>query len=1119
MSETRHTALGARRDALSPAKRMLLEQRIRGAAPEGRALRSPPRGSYDGLASFAQRQLWILSHLAGAPHAFNIPIVADLNPPVDVIVLERSLAMVVERHESLRTAFAMEGTGLNRVVSHAVHLPLEVRDLRALSSAGRERAIADAVRDHATTAFDLARAPLLRASVVLVDATIQRFLLTAHHLVLDGWSLGVLFDELNTCCSAVTRGDAPHLPDVRMHYGDYVAWQQEWLGTAEAARQERYWVAQLSGIDALDLPTDWPRSPAAPDCGAQQAMLLPTSTSDKVRGLARDESATLFMALLAAIACVLARYSGQTDIAIGAPVAARTRLELERLVGPVLNTFVIRVDCSGNPTFRDLLQRVRDTALGAFANQDLPFERVVDAVRLPREAGRPRLFEAYFNLLDVADESLAAIPFAAETHAPVDLSFYAGQRGASIPIVAIYRHDLFGHATIARMLEHVASVLDEVTANPSIRLAQLPLAADVPCPRVNLEHPFVEFSREELDQSIVSRFRHHVRQRPQSLALIAKGGPWTYAELDQRSRAVTARLRSELHAGLDRVALLLDHDAPMIAAILGTLAAGAAYVPLDSGDPDDRLAAVLDDARVELILTDHEHEERARAVALGSVPVLTIDQTELDGGNSLDHSTPGALAYLLYTSGSTGRPKGVMQSHRNVLGHIRAYTNALHIASDDRLSLVASPAVDAAVMDIFGALLNGATLCLRDLRQGGVEGLSEWLERERITIYHSTPTVYRHLMATATSTPVGPALRLVVLGGEELMRRDVNLFRDRFDARCLLINGLGPTESTVALQELMDRDTAATRSSVPVGRPVAGTDVVLVDPTGAEITGVGVGEIEIRGEHVALGYWRLPEATRAAFVPVPAGERQRRYRTGDIGRRLPDGRIEFLGRLDGQVKIRGHRVEIGEVEACLAAHVAVREVAVAAEPTSSGGLRLVAYVVPRDDADLEPSALRRAIGQRLPAYMMPSEIIMADALPRTASGKLNRPALAEVPRPPQPRALASARTPDEEVLVSIWREVLGIHQFGIQDDFFELGGHSLLATQLSSRVRDAFGVELPLRRVFETPTVAGLADAVREYRDRGDAARSPAIVAIPRVPAEGTVHHPAPARANVTSPQ
>ncbi|MBW3655509.1 MAG: amino acid adenylation domain-containing protein, partial [Gemmatimonadetes bacterium] len=608
------------------------------------------------------------------------------------------------------------------------------------------------------------------------------------------------------------------------------------------------------------------------------------------------------------------------------------------------------------------------------------------------------------------------------------------------------------------------------------------MAAAVHHPRP--EVPFEPFGEPAPRESLADRFAAQVRAAPHAVAVETGLHRWTYAELDARANRVANALLRACGAGPARVALFLDHDAPMLAGVLGALRAGTTYLPLDPAYPPERVKAILEDGEPAALLAEAAFVERVRDFA-GGLPVLVLEEVLAEGSADAVEVgvAPDAPAYSLSTSGSTGVPKGVVQSHRNVLRHIRTYANRLHLGAGDRLSLFSAYGFDAAVMDIYGALLSGATLCPVSLRGEAGGDLPGEVVRRGITVFHSTPTVYRHLAAQLAGHDLS-RVRLVVLGGEEVVPHDLELFRRHFAPGALFVNGFGPTECTIALQHFTDARTAK-RGPVPLGWAVEDVEVRLLNADGEPVETFATGEITVRAAHVALGYWRRPELTGAAFPPDPEGGARRLYRTGDFGRLLPDGSIAFAGRRDGQVKIRGFRIETGEIESVLRADARVRECAVVARE-DAGEKRLVAYVVAAEGAEPSPADLRAQVRERLPDYMVPSAIVAVDALPLTPNGKLDRRALPAPPAPEaEPDAYVAPRTPGEEVLAGIFAEVLRAERVGVETSFFDLGGHSLMATRVVSRIRDALGVELPLRAIFEAPTVAELAGAVEALRREG----------------------------------
>jgi len=593
---------------------------------------------------------------------------------------------------------------------------------------------------------------------------------------------------------------------------------------------------------------------------------------------------------------------------------------------------------------------------------------------------------------------------------------------------------------------------------------------------VQPSHPFIEFPRQEIEQPITSRFEFQVRRNSQKMALNTRTHQWTYGELNHKADQIAAAIVKLSNAAQHRIGLLFEHDAPMIAGILGTLKSGGAYVPLETSYPRDRIAYMLKDSQATAVLVDHGSIALARSLTDGTLPLINVDEIDdssISGPAPL--VSPDSLAYILYTSGSTGTPKGVVQNHRNVLHHARNYTHALHLNSDDRLTLFSSCSCDAAMMDIFGALLNGATLYPMGLKTEGLSSAVDRLIGEKITIYHSTPVVFRYLFGTMTSGKDLSSVRVVVLGGEPTVKADVDLFKRHFSDQSIFINGLGPTESTLALQYFLSHASQLVHDSVPVGYPVENTEVLLLNEAGepADV----YGEIGIRSSLLALGYWRKEQLTETAFLPDPEGGTRRIYRTGDLGRLLPDGSIDFVGRKDSQVKIRGFRVEPGEIEFVLAQHPAVRETVVLARKDSGDSARLVAYVVPNRDATFFANDARSFLKQKLPDYMVPSAFVLLQEFPLTANGKVDRRAL-PAPDPSRPeleQTYVAPRDQVEKVLAEMWAELLTLEKVGILDNFFDLGGHSLLATQLVSRIRREFKTPLPLRAIFEQPTIESLA--------------------------------------------
>ena len=766
---------------------------------------------------------------------------------------------------------------------------------------------------------------------------------------------------------------------------------------------------------------------------------------------------------------------------------------------------MLRTDLSGNPAFRELLARVRDVALGAYAHQDIPFELLLEQLQPERDLSRTPLFQVMFNMLNFSSSTITLPGLTVEGFSPFeasakfDLNLYASKQENGLQLDFIYNRDLFEPETIEQLANHFRNLLQAVAKNPKCRLTEISLLTEsnrkemaVRAAQDRPTNPFCEFQQEDIEQTITARFEQQVERYPNNIAVHAKECSLTYRELSTWSNNVAAALPANT---TQNVALIFGPGATVIVAILAALKAGKTYVPADPQNPIDRLQSILDDSQASAILTNTKNLALARKLS-DRLPVINVDEVDRSTGKSevSDAASPYSHAYILYTSGSTGQPKGIVQNHRNVLFHIRNYTNNLHIAATDKLTLLSSYGFDAAVMDIFGALLNGATLCPFDIRDDGLAGFQQWLLDSEISIYHSTPTVYRYFLDSLTGREQFPDIRLVVLGGEEVHKRDLDLFRQHFSPQCIFVNGFGPTESTVSLQYFITHDAQIERATVPVGYPVEGTDVLLLDTTAERTEVYGIGEIAIRSPHVALAYWRRPELTRSAFMQDR--DDKRIYHTGDLGRLFPDGSIGFIGRKDQQVKIRGYRIEPGEVESALAEHPLIKETTVIARTNGNAEKQLAAYLVAREPAQVSVDELRAFLKNKLPSYMVPSQFTMLQSLPLTTTGKVDRNALSRI-EPDHVGSIESSRaprTPVEDVTASIWSDILRRDGLGIEDNFFDLGGHSLLATQVLSRVRDAFDVELPLRSIFENPTIAGLSREVEVARAKQNGLTAPPLV-------------------------
>jgi amino acid adenylation domain-containing protein len=1058
--------------------------------------------------SFAQEGLWFFDHLQPGSPVYIIRSVLRIAGTLNVEALQRSLQEIVNRHEALRTTFSAADGAAVQVIAPGMAMSLPVIDLAAMAEGAREEAARRIVEEEGRRSFDLTKGPLFRVQLVRLGREEHLLLLTVHHIVADGWSLEVLYEELSVLYGARVLGRPLPLPDLPLQYVDVAVCQRDWMRGSVLADQLAYWKEQLAEIASLELPTDRPRPAVQTYRGDSRSLELSETLTRELKALGQTRDVTLYMTLLAAFVALLRRYTGQTDVAVGSPIANRQRRAVERVIGFFVNTMVIRTDLSGDPTFSELLTRVREVALAAYAHQDVPFEKVVEALQPERDPSRAPLVQVFFNMLDferlecrLEGLSVTRLPVR-QTDSKFDLTVYVSETDGRIDLTVDYNADLFEPATTEAMLEHYRALLLGIVRAPDRPLSSHALLTTGSEPRAGRSdranrprNPFVEFTRAEIEEPIGARFQRQVRRCSTQLAVKTDRHEWSYGELNRRANAIAHALLEHRGGAGERVALLFEHDALMIAAILGALKSGQPYVPLDPANPDERLASVTALCQARVIIADAANAARARGLVDTAVRVIDVDAIDGTGPTddpSLDVS-PDALAYILYTSGSTGQPKGVMQSHRNVLHHIRAYTNALHIGSGDRLTLLASYGSDAAVMDIFAALLNGGTLCPVDVRAGDAASIASRMVERAVTVFHSTPTVYRHLFPHLPDGRRSAAMRLVVLGGEAVRRADVDLFRRHTAPDCIFVNGLGPTESTLALQYFISHRGDPARHIVPVGYPVADTEIVLLGDTGrdAEL----YGEIAIRSDHVALGYWGRPDLTAAAFVSGGPGDSRRLYRTGDMGRRLPDGSIAFCGRRDHQVKVRGFRVELGEIEAILRQHPGVREAVVVLGEEVAGERPLVAHVVAGSPG---PSAreLRAFARAKLPEYMVPRAYVVRGSLPLTRGGKIDRGALPGVPIDLGGLDEDGVRPRDgvEEMIHEVWSDVLGRRAIGVHDNFFDLGGHSLTAVVIVSQLRKIFPGKIPLHYLFGHPTIASLATRIREDQDAGHDASRPVSI-------------------------
>ena len=1068
---------------LSPDKRALLAQRLKERSRGAGGVRIAPRDvpADDVPLSFGQQRLWFLDQLEAGSAAYNMPAVVRLDGALNVRTLERSLGEVVRRHESLRTTFAVRHGEPFQVIVSPRRLQLPLVDLTACPEPSREAAAEALAVAAIRRPFDLARGPLFRPLLVRLATRDHLLVMTIHHIVADGWSIGVLFEELASLYGAFAAGEPSPLPEPPVQYADFAVWQRRMLRGGELDAQLAYWRQALAGAPTvLELPKDRPWPPRQSFRGTFGYGLLPPPLAGRLRALGQRHDATLFMTLLAAFAALLGAATGQRDILVGSPVAGRDRVELEGLIGFFANMLVLRTDLTAAPRFGELLAVVRESLLGAFSHQDVPFEKLVEELRPERHLSHTPLCQVVFAFqnapgggLRLPGLELQRLPMETGT-AIFELMLSVQEEDEGLRLLLQYNTDLFDGATAARVLEHLRVLLEAAVDNPDRPVAELPQLTAAERHQLAVEW---NDTRADLPGLPVHRLvEAQAARSPAAVAVSCGGATTTYAELDRRANRLADRL-ARLGAGPEVfVGLYVERCPDMLVAMLAILKTGAAYVPLDPRYPRERVAFMLEDTRVAVLVTQGPlvaslPEHRARVVLLDQPD--QPDATAVGGEIAPElRGTPESVAYVIYTSGSTGRPKGVAIRHRGVTNLLQSCARLLD--REDLAGMLAATSIcfDLSVFEIFLPWTVGGTVVLA----ADALHLSALPEAGEVTLVNTVPSVAVELVRMGA---LPASLRSVVLAGEPLRRALVEqLVAARPGLR--VFNFYAPSETTTystCRAVGLDREPS-------IGRPIGNTSIHLLDAGLRPVPCGVVGELCIGGDGVARGYVDRPQQTAERFVPDPFSLEPgaRVYRTGDFARALPDGDIELLGRRDDQVKIRGFRIELGEIEAALGRCAGVGEAVVVVREDVPGDRRLVAYVVPAPDGTptLSSEALRAWLRERLPEHMVPALIAVLTALPRTPNGKVDRRSL---PPPERERsgerpATASPQSPAEELLAGIWASLLGIAPPGGDESFFDLGGHSLLATRMVSRLREVFGVVLPLHRVFELPTVASMARAL-----------------------------------------
>ncbi|MGB0465982.1 MAG: non-ribosomal peptide synthetase [Pontibacterium sp.] len=1054
------------------------------AQPKVTVKENPHRDVLRYPCSPTQHRFWVLDQLEPGDTSLNVAVRWRVEGDLEHFTLEKAFRLIVSRHEVLRTYFAQQDGEPVQVVEPEVPLSVPLIDLSHLSPEAAGQELARCAEREARRPFQLAVAPLLRVVRVQMDKANAVILLTAHHIVCDGWSVGLIASEMGEICDALQTGRSVNLPELSVSYGDYAAWMLDWLNTGELDDEQQYWSAQLHNANYFELPVDHARPPVWQNDSAIASTLLPRELTDSLSRLAADNGCTLYMVAMATLVTLLHRYSGETDISLGTQVAGRSEEEIEPLIGVFINTLVLRHDLSENPAFSELLSRVRSVVSGAFDHEYMPIEKLIERLKPKRDTSRNPLFSVnfifqrsfvenknyhHFCLVDLPSTSAGAL---------YDLNFFMVERPEGWRFSCEYNRGLFEGETVERFLGHLENLFKAVTAQPGQRLSEFPLLAQAE--QQLLLSRYNQTKRHyPSDQTFIELFAEQANRTPDAVAVVCGNQSLTYQALARDSDQLASALVQRGWAPQARVGVFLNRSSELVVALLAVLKSGSAYVPLDPHYPRDRLAHVAADARMAGIVS---HSALSDLLADINVDCLSIDTDVVTDGQRvpLPVPSPEDTAYVIYTSGSTGLPKGVQVHHRALVNFLCSMRTEPGLKAEDRLLAVTTISFDIAALEIYLPLIVGAQVVLareEDVVDGNL--LDELLERHQISVLQATPVTWRLLLDAGWQ----PHKRLKMLCGGEALPR--NLADRLLQQDAELWNLYGPTETTIWSAALK---VSAGEGPVPVGLPIANTQFYILDAQGQPNPAGVPGELYIGGDGVAQGYFERPDLTPERFIPDPYSETAgaRLYRTGDRVRQRPNGHLEFLGRTDFQVKLRGYRIELGEIDAVLQSHSGVKDAVTILGQRHGGEPALRAYIVAHTEQDDLQAALRQRLAERLPAYMHPSSLTLLPALPQTPNGKTDRKAL---PAPVMEKQAITSEPLDEAetALAEIWRELIdwqGVINPG--SNFFELGGHSITAARLLARIEQETGRHITLAQLFHNPTLRGLAELMRprsQYED------------------------------------
>jgi aspartate racemase len=1041
--------------------------------------------------SYAQERLWFLDRLEPESTSYHVPLLLRLRGELDNAALERAFAALVERHDTLRTVFLEEDGAPVQAVWPSWPVRLDLQDCSTAEDAEAEAL--GLVAEIVARRFDLAAAPAFRAVLIRVAPRMHLLAVVLHHIVCDAWSTSVLMRELGALYTAYQQGADPALPELEIQYPDFTLWQRELLKGERLEAEIEHWRARLAGApELLELPTDHPRPSVLSDRGAHSRLELAPELLDALHELSEREGTSLFMTLLAALNVLLHRYSGQEDILVGTPIAGRPRLELEQLIGFFANTLVLRTSLEGDPTFEELLARTREATLDAYVHQELPFEQLVAELNPERVRSRTPLFQVVFTLQPATASDLTLPELELERvriergTSKFDLTVIAREADTGLRLTFEYSTDLFEEETVERMLTHLRLILEQAAADPARPISALQLLPQEERIRIveTWNETVVEYPQ---DRSIAELFEAQVDRTPDAVAIVSGEQRLPYAELDRLSNQLARHLRS-LGVGPETVvAVSLDRSTEMVITLLAILKAGGAYLPLDPRNPEQRLKFMLEEAEAQLLVT--------KVRGLGKLPVLDLPNVCLDRDRRAIASQPdsrcepqgsgSSLAYILFTSGSTGTPKGVAVEQRSISRLVFAQWY-MQFGPDRRFMQFAPLAFDASTLELWGPLLHGGTCVIGPQTVPNARELGEAIRAGGVDSMFITTSLFNAVVDEDPSA-LAP-LKWLMTGGEAVSVSHVRRAAEALP-ETQIVHCYGPTEcTTFSCCYLVPRD-FDWNMTIPIGMPIANTTAYVLDAK-MEPVPVGIpGELHIGGPGLARGYVKRPDLTAERFVPSPFAEGERLYTTGDLVRWREDGTIEFLGRRDEQVKLRGFRIELTEIEQALEQHAAVQRAVVILNRREDGDNRLIAFVLPANGTQASPKTLREFVGGSLPDYMVPSAFVTVAELPLTSSGKVDRNALRrmepddggehETAAAEYGAAWKAPRDSWEQAMAAIWSKLLRVEKVGAHDDFFDLGGHSLLAVKLFSEIERTFGVRLPLAMLFEGATVADLAEAVR----------------------------------------